>query len=50
VLAALDESRERVSLDHLVGTQQQRRRQINADCLRSLEVDNELELSRLEHR
>src|SRR6266702_8700056 len=34
------------SLDHLVGTQQNRRRQLDAEALRGLRIDHELEVGR----
>src|SRR5262245_46586215 len=37
-------------LDHLVDAHQQRQRQLNAERLGSLEIDNQLELGRVLHR
>jgi hypothetical protein len=34
-------------LDHLVGTLFQKQRDVNADCLRGLHIDHQLELRRL---
>jgi hypothetical protein len=38
------------SFDHLVGERHQGRRHVQADCLGGLEVDNQLELGRLQDR
>src|SRR5262245_66583998 len=38
------------SLDHLVSDSEQSWREANAECLRGVQVDHELELGRLHHR
>src|SRR5215467_14173057 len=39
-----------VSFDHLIGNRQQGRRQVQAECFGGLQVDDELEFSRLHNR
>ena len=39
-----------LSFDHLVGTREQRFWQVEAECLRGLEVDHQLEFGGLLHR
>jgi hypothetical protein len=46
----LDSSFVRASFDHLVGTGDQDRRDIEAQSLRRLEVDDQVELGCLHHR